>query len=235
MWWFAWLAVTPFEEGLALAGRGEWAAARAQFARAVQEEPRQARAWKALGVASGKLEDTAASEEAFGRACQLEPKLLDVCYYHARALYVLNRFEPALAALERVRRLDPRVGRTWVAIGQTHEALGQAAKAEEAFRQALAEPDAPVEAREHFGIFLFRAGRLDEAARWLGEARRRAPRQASIALELGRVYYQQGQLPQAIAELEAAVALDPRSPPARLLLDRARRRAGALADPTSRP
>jgi Tfp pilus assembly protein PilF len=223
-WLALWLAVTPLEEGLALAQRGAWALARERLQVAVQQEPKNALAWKALGVAAGKTDDTGSSEEAFRRACELNAQLADVCYYRARALYVLNRFEPALAALESVLKIDPRRGRTWTAIGQAREALGQAEPAEAAFRKALTQPDAGAEARQHFGVFLFRAGRLEEAARMLEDARRLSPQAPAIAAELGRVYYQQGRLAEAVKMLEAALALDPAQANARLLLERARRR-----------
>lgn len=216
-------AEKPFDEGVRLAGEGKWPEARAKFEAVVQAEPRNATAWKALGVTLGKLEEMAAAEEALNQSCKLDPKLPDACYYWARSLYTLNRFESALAALKQTLDSDPRKGRAYTAIAQAHEALGQAKEAETAFRKAQDLQDAPLEARLHYGVFLFRSGRLADAAVPLEEALRMRPSYGPAAAELGRVYYQQGRIDAAIAMLERALASGGAAENTQLLLERAKR------------
>ncbi len=214
------VAAGLFEDGVRLSGEGRWAEARMKFAAFVRVEPGNALAWKALGVSAGKLGDTVEAEEALRQGCRIDPKLEDVCYYHARSLYTLNRFEAALAVLKKVERR----GRSLVAMGQALEALGREAEAEAAFREALRRPDAVDEARLRMGVFLFRAGRMEEAERLLSEAVKGRPDFGEAMGELGRVYYQTGRIAEAVQMLGKAAGLRPDLEWIPLLLERARRR-----------
>ena len=214
------VAAGLFEDGVRLSGEGRWAEARMKFAAFVRVEPGNALAWKALGVSAGKLGDNVEAEEALRQGCRLDPKLEDVCYYHARSLYTLNRFEAALAVLQKVERR----GRSLVAMGQAMEALGREAEAEAAFREALRRADAVDEARLRMGVFLFRAGRMEEAERLLSEAVKGRPDFGEAMGELGRVYYQTGRIAEAVQMLGKAAGLRPDLEWIPLLLERARRR-----------
>lgn len=214
------VAAGLFEDGVRLSGEGRWAEARVKFAEVVRFEPKNALAWKALGVSAGKVGDPVEAEEALRQGCLLDPKLEDVCYYHARSLYTLNRFEAALEALKK----GERRGRSLVAMGQALEALGREAEAEAAFREALRKPDALDEARLRMGVFLFRAGRMEEAERVLLQAVNGRPDFGEAMGELGRIYYQTGRMQQAIEILGKATLLRQDLAWIQLLLERARRR-----------
>lgn len=229
MWWMmALVAAGLYEDGLRLIAQGRWVEARQVLQRAVEGEPRQARAWKALGVAAGQTGDIVGAEEAFQKGCEIEPRLEDVCYYHARSLYTLNRFEGAIRAFEGLRKTEARKGRLLTALGQAYEANGQAGQAEEAFQQALQQGDYPGEARLRYGVFLFRAGRLDEAEKLVREAVKRSEGSPEAEAELGRILYQQGKLSEAIAWLERGAA---QFEWAQLLRDKAKRRLEAKEQP----
>jgi Flp pilus assembly protein TadD len=74
------------------------------------------------------------------------------------------------------------------------------------------------------GIFLFRAGRMEEAERLLSEAVKGRPDFGEAMGELGRVYYQTGRIPEAVQMLGKASGLRPDLEWISLLLERARRR-----------
>jgi formate dehydrogenase subunit gamma len=78
------------------------------------------------------------------------------------------------------------------------------------------------------------AGQLPEAAAYLQQAIRQAPRRASLHVALGDALAQAGDLPRAEAELERAVALAPQAADAHLLLGAIRvsdgRRAAGRAE-----
>lgn len=226
--WMIWMLLLAgeYENGLKLLAMGRFIEARAAFEKAVQIAPRHAEAWKALGVAAGQMGDVADAEEAFRKSCEIAPRLEDACYYHARSLYTLNRFVPAIAAFEKLRASEARRGRLLTALGQAYEANGESDKAEASFRLALNQNDAALEARLQYGVFLYRAGRLEEAAKMMRTARELAPGNVRVAGELGRILLQQGEVAAAIPLLEAAAGqLDWAAP----LLDKARRRAAAMA------
>jgi Tfp pilus assembly protein PilF len=166
------------------------------------EAAKSAAEWKALGVQWAREANYLEAEEPFRRACELDPKLPDACFFWARVLYALDRFEPSLAALQKL----PPDTRTVLAMAQAEEALGRARAAEAHFKQA----GDPVK----YGLFLFRQGRLKEAETVL----KQDPRTAEAWWHLGRVRYQLGKLGEARAALERTLALDPQQEPARLLL-----------------
>lgn len=172
------------------------------------EAPKDAAAWRALGIKWAREANYLEAEEPFRRACELDPKLPDACYFWARVLYALDRFEPSLAALKKL----PPDARTVLAMAQAEEALGRAREAEAHFKQA----GDPVK----YGLFLFRQGRLPEAEAVL----ERDPRTAEAWWQLGRVRYQLGKLAAARTALERSLALDPNQEPARLLLSKIKAR-----------
>lgn len=229
MWWaYLVLAAGPYEEGLKLLAAGRWQEARGQLEMAVAAEPGNGLAWKALGVAAGQGGDVAEAEEAFRRGCEIEPRLEDVCYYHARSLYTLNRFGPAIQALEGLRKREAKQGRLLTALGQAYEANGESGKAEAAFQAAVRQADYRGEALLRYGVFLFRAGRLEEAEKRVREAVAAAPTRQEAQAELGRVLYQRGELREAIVVLEkCAGGIEW----AQRLLEKARRREAARGAP----
>lgn len=213
-----------YTEGVLLLEQGKLDAARTSLELAVKRTPANAQAWKALGVAAAMAGDYSAAEAPFAKACQLNAKLIDGCYFWARALYALNRFEPAIAVLKKLD--DGQAGRTQTALGQAYEALGKISEAESSFQKALTAKDFIGESQLRYGIFLYRTGRLTEAGDRLQQALKLAPHSAEAAAELGRVRYQQGNLEEAETLLRNAVAWEPTRESARLLLDKVRKLQG---------
>ncbi len=196
--------------------------------RATERNPEDATAWKALGAAYAANQQFPAAEPAFAKACSLAPRLENACYYQARTLYVLNRFDEALEVLRRSRQKGWKFD---LAMGQNLYALGRAEEAEPLLRKAVAgahgaDPGPGVE----LGTFLQRQGRSEEAGRELAEVVRRFPKSGEARLQLGRTLLDRGDTAGAIEQLEQAVALAPDSAQAHLLLANAYVRAGRTAD-----
>lgn len=196
--------------------------------RATEAEPGQARMWAALGVAYAAQGLYDLAEPPFGRACGIDPKLEDACYYQGRALYALDRFE---ASVEVLRRVSPGTWKIHLAIAQALEAMGRAGESEREFRAALSlaqnnDPQPGVA----FGLFLVRQGRLTEAAGPLDEVLKRFPACADAHLYLGRALLEQEKAAASIPHLERAVELQSGSAQAHLLLAKAYVRSGRSAD-----
>ena len=204
-----------YRKGVEAFQAGQHDAAVAALSEAARLAPRNAQAWKVLGVVHASREDYERADQPFERACSLAPELVDACYYYGRNLYALNRFNPALEAL---RKALPRDGRPWrvrLGLAQALEALGRDAEAAKEFNAAVrAWGESPREGRAsadfdprlHLAVFLFRQGRAEEA---LGPARASVqdfPSAGRPRFELGRVLYQIGQLNAAAVELEKAVS-----------------------------
>lgn len=218
-------AENSYRDGVALFEKGQAAAALAPLRRATELEPKDARYWKALGVAYAAEGEYLRAEPALSKACALDRTLADACYFWARALYALDRFEGSLDALAVALPTDKRPWRIHLGMAQALEGLGRAKEAEQRFREAIAEGSrASAEPRYRYGVFLFRQGRTEEAVRPLEDNLRLFPGSAATHLELGRALLELGKVADADRHFQRALEMDPSSGQARLLLERARAR-----------
>ena len=196
--------------------------------------PSSAADWKAAGVAEVGAQRMDAAAAAFGKACELDPKDEDACYFFGRTLSSMDQWEKARDPFEKaLRAASPlKLARVHRAIALNFIGLGDTASAERHFKLAIDRNPGPDLLREDprvdYGAFLFRQGRLGEALPLLNEAVRAAPRSARAHTELGRVALHLGSADAAVASLETAVNLDPRSSAARLLHGRAYLEAGRV-------
>ena len=196
-----------YKRGTDAFARGQTEEAVRLLTQAATENSKSAQTWKALGVAYAASGNHEAATEPFRRACSLDTSLLDVCYYLGRNLYAQNQFQPALEALKRA----PKNSRVTLAIAQAHEALGKAAEAETAFRNAMREhsggASADFDPQLHYAVFLYRQGRIREALPAAEAAQARYPQSGRAHFELGRIQLSLGELDKAAASLEQAVRL----------------------------
>ncbi len=189
---------------------------------AVQEAPDCAQCWKALGVAYAKAEDYRSSIEPFAKACSLDEKLTDACYYHGRGLYAVDRHADAIAPLEKALRVDTVKSRAEAALGQALEALGRYQEAEQRLKSAVARRDVfDRQARIAYSMFLRRQGRPAESVAVLQAAKE--PGGDDYYYELGLSLFQAERYAEALKALEVAAG----HPDSAQLRDRARRRLAA--------
>lgn len=214
---------------MALLEKGRAAEAIPYLKDASGKAPKNAQYWKALGVAYASMNELRDSIEPFRQACTLDPKLLDACYYYGRNLYGTDRYEDALAPLEKAVAADAVKGRAESAIGQCLQALGRPEAAERRFIAAVARRDRAEQlARLAYGQFLIRQGRAPEAVDLLKPAQQ--PESPEASYELGLALSQVGQLETAVAALERAVRLSPQKSATRLLLAKVYRRLGRFPE-----
>lgn len=221
---------TDYERGVSLFEGGNPQAAIEPLERAVKNDPKNAQAWKALGVVHAAMGDYGLAEGPFRNACERDGNLPDACYFWARALYALNRFEESLAALDKGARSERRPWRTQLARAQALDGLGRAEEAERSFRSAAKDEKADASAGVAYAVFLFRQGRTKEAVEPLNTVLQRYPNAPAANLEMGRVLLQLDRITDALPYLEKAVKLDPSSAPAHLLLSKVYARLGRTAD-----
>lgn len=144
----------------------------------------------------------------------------NACYLLGRTLLSLDLYEPARRTLEPLRKTDPFPWRVDDALALVHEALRNAAKAEEFYRSAVKEnalqsPDPA----HHYARFLIREGRPADAIDVAQPAASKFPQHQPLRFELGRALYLLRRLPQAAQHLAAAPDLEE----ARLLLAKVQR------------
>jgi enediyne biosynthesis protein E4 len=141
--------------------RGDWPEAEKSFLAAAQEKPRNANAFKWLGMVYAAQEKFALAEPQFRRACEIDPREDLACYYLGRADYALSRFEDSRAAFEIALKYQPGSYRVKHGLGLTLEGLGDIQGAAQYLKQAAAEGDPRI--LSDYGQFLLRQGKLEES------------------------------------------------------------------------
>jgi tetratricopeptide (TPR) repeat protein len=211
-----------YRQGVAAFEAGRAAEAAPLLARACELAPGNAQYAKALGVVHASQRDYLGAIEPFRRACRLDPKLPDACYFFARALYGADKHAEALEALRPLERDDPQPPRIRLALAQSLDALGRPTEAEPHYRAA-----GPAGLLA-YGKFLVRQGRPEEAVEALNSPSVRDS--AERRFELGRACYDAGRAEAAAGHLAKAIELDQRHGAAYLLLAKCLRRLGRTAE-----
>jgi tetratricopeptide (TPR) repeat protein len=214
-----------YRDGLEAFRQGRAEEALHLLERAVSVDARHAPSWKVIGVIRAIRGDYAESEPAFREACKWAPELPDACFYHARSLYLLNRFQDALTGLEAL----PSDNRRFRIQALCVDALGRWSEAEPLYRKAIASGAPGEDARIDFGVALARQGKANEAVPFLELAVQEGKEPGRSELELGRVLLQLERLPEARLHLERAAALSPGTAQTHLLLGRIYKRLGMEA------
>jgi adenylate cyclase len=114
------------------------------FRRAVEIDPRFAKAWAALANSSCLLymwweasdEHLQTADDASKRAIELAPDLAETQTARAFALTLLDNYEAAFEGFERALKLDPLLWEAWYFYARSRWAHGDLAKAAELFIQA---------------------------------------------------------------------------------------------------
>jgi len=188
--------------------------------------------WKRQGLAMAAENKLTAAVGPLTKACDLDPKDEEACYYLARILHASGRWDEARVPFEKALRAAPRrmLARVHRAVALNFMALGRMVEAEQNLKAAIAMRQGSDSLREDpridYGAFLFRQGRSDAALQLLQEAVRDAPKSARAHAELGRVLLHCRKLDASVESLEKAVQLDPQAPSIRLLLGRAYMQTG---------
>lgn len=218
-----------YQEGMRLFAEHNTEAAIAAFERVVSLRPKNAAAWKALGVVHASQRNYEAAEEPLHRSCELNPALTDACVYYGRILYLLNRFQPAVQVLRSALVNDRENVEIHRLLGLSLEGLGHADEASGEFRDAIRlyrgssrNEDPGID----YGVHLFRLGHAEEAVAPIEAALVRHPDAARAHLELGSVLLALDRLQEAESHLERAATLDPQSSRAHLLLGKVYLRLG---------
>ncbi|MDZ7639485.1 MAG: tetratricopeptide repeat protein [Bryobacterales bacterium] len=229
-------AAQAIDHGVAAMGQGDFAGAEQAFRRAVEAEPKNARAWKALGVAFAAQGVHAEASEPFSKACALDRKEADACYYLARNHYLLNRFAESLAIFDKLARDAKGDWRFANGRGLALLAMARYPEAEEAFQRAIdteggrtsqrggASPDE--DPSVNLGNLYSRSGQPEKARDVLRAFLRRKPAAARGWFELGKVELQLGLLDEARASLLSALQTRPQYREAHLLLSKVYGRLG---------
>ena len=139
-----------------------------------------------------------------------DPKDADAQQMRGAALFRLGRTAEGLSCLHEAAKLTPTNGDLQLQIARVYAAIGQLQPALAAYRSAHA-LDIPAAAGE-LAMLLKTVEGYDEAEDCLRAALPRSTTPARDRHRLAGMLFEQGRVPEAIAELRAALALEPEDP-----------------------
>jgi Flp pilus assembly protein TadD len=195
--------------GLALRARGHHEEARAAIRVATLLDPDDPFAHAALGdslVLLNRLEDALA---AYREALALAPDLAAARASVGLLLKEQGHLDQAIIELRRALALAPNDTGARVALGATLIELDRPDEAEPELRAALALTPDNAMALNNLGLVQHARGEVADAITSLTEARRLRPDLAGIAANLAAALRDGGALDAALAEVEAALSVEP--------------------------
>jgi cytochrome c-type biogenesis protein CcmH/NrfG len=181
------------------------------FRRALQLDPKLALARTNLAIALYNVPDLAASQKEAEAAAALSPDAPQPAYLLGLIARQQNRVEDAVAAFQRVLKIDPRDVGANVNLGQLYAQQRKYPEAIAALRVALAEEPYNGTALYNLGTALLRSGAREEGQRLMQQFQ--ALRASGAATTVGTNYLEQGRYAEALASTGAeADVVDKRTP-----------------------
>lgn len=209
--------------GMARRAAGDPAGAVAAFRRAAEKIPDLHFAQHGEAGAGLDLDNLSAAATAYENLAVLDPENPVPHFWLGVILKRRGRLDDAEAALERALGRDPDFTEARLLIGEVRLAQGNARDAQEAFEEVLARAPGEGRARYRLGMILAETGRGEEAIRHMESAVVARPDHFESHFQLALLYYSERQdLERALAELETALAIEPKDPAANLILSELR-------------
>jgi tetratricopeptide (TPR) repeat protein len=182
-----------------------------QFRRALQLDPKLALARTNLAIALYNVPDLAAAQKEAEAAALASPAAPQPHYILGLIARQQNRTEDAVAAFQRVLKLDPRDVGANVQTGQLYVQQRKFPEAVAALRLALEEEPYNGTALYNLGTSLIRGGQREEGQRLMQQFQ--TLRASGAATTVGTNYLEQGRYAEAVASTGAEADLvDKRTP-----------------------
>ena len=181
-----------------------------EVVKVLQADPESLEGWKLKGEIALRQTDLNGALESWTEASRLAPEDTNLLTSLGDLLIRRNdRLDDALAAYDRVLKLDPSDARVLVSKGSIYERREQWEEAARAYSAALEIDPNLVRARSSLGAVLFKVGRFDEASRDLRKAIELSPRDLRSHVFLGLAQNHLGHFDLALEELKEALLIDP--------------------------
>lgn len=193
----------------ALTGEGKYADAVQTYRKIIEIDPKNARAWNALGVARENSGDWQSAQRAFQKASATDPSLTDAAFNLARSQ--LDHSDPALAeqSFRAVTLQSPNDSSAHAGLAQALLKEGNQDGAQSEFESALRIDPENVDALEGLGQIALSRGEPAQAIALLEKAPQHGPEDPAVHQELAIAYAQTGHYAEAKQQLEALLRLSP--------------------------
>lgn len=206
--------ISLYNLGAALAGESRYKEAAAVFEEALRGDPKDGRAWNALGFATESAGDWQKARTTYTKAASLAPSATERGKCDAR--FNLGRLDlahdlaaEAEAAFRGVLANCPEDAAAHSGLGAALITQNQDDAARSEFERALALDPANLDALDHLGTLAIESGDLDQAVQWLESAVRQSPSSVESREHLALAYVQSGRGKDAVTQLREATNLDP--------------------------
>lgn len=179
------------------------------------------------------LKDYIDADHWLTRSLQGDPRDAQAWYYLGRTRYSESQFPQSIEAFEQCLKLEPHNVQAEYNVGLSFEALAKNDQAIQAFENAIAwEAESLVKDPEPYielAHLYLQAAQPEKAVPYLLQANAILPNVTKAHEELGKAYSLLHRLPEAQAELEAAVALEPATASLRCVLGKIYRQEGMVS------
>jgi serine/threonine protein kinase/tetratricopeptide (TPR) repeat protein len=205
-------------QGQAFLGKGDPAAAAADFVEAVRLDPTYAEPHDALGVLALDAGEFAKAGTELQAAIHLDPNLAEPHLHRGRALAKLGNVTEAEKEIREALRCNPSMASAHVALAEIQLSQGRRDEAIASLTQAKLRDPLWAVPREKLGDLYARAGRDADALREYEEAARLDWKNAPLQVKLGLAQQQAQKPADAIKSFGAAIEADDACFEAHLLL-----------------
>ena len=187
-----------------------------QFRAGLQQDPQSAQLHYDLGLAFKLKDDLAQAIPELQRAAELDPTLPDPGYTLGIIFMQQGKYADAATQLRKATTLQPSNGQAWAVLGGVLKDSGDTPGAIDALQHAIAlQPEQP-SLHVQLAALYVKTGHADQAVserKLAADLSRSAVSQqrATFALRSGRTLLEQGKLPEAIVQLNAATSRRPQT------------------------
>jgi tetratricopeptide (TPR) repeat protein len=203
-------AFTFVGQGVALGNLNRDEEALESFEKALDLDPEYVNAWVNRGVSLYNLGRYEEALESYKKALEFDPKSVTAWGNQGNALMNLERYEEALNACDRAFEIDSKNYQALNTQALTLSLLKNFEKAITAIDEAINLKPQEVVLRANRGIILARAGRYTEALADCEQAIKQDPKHESGYYGKACCYALQGEIGQAIDNLQKAIDIAPR-------------------------
>jgi tetratricopeptide (TPR) repeat protein len=203
--------------GVALLEQYKYKEGAESFTRALQLDPKLAIARINLSIALFNVPDAAGAQREAEKAIALNPNAPQPHYILGLIAKAQNRTDDAIAAFQRVLKIDPRDVGANVNAGQLYATARNYTEAVNAFRTALEADPYNMTALYNLGLALTRSNQRAEGQQAI--QRFQELRQRGTGTTIGQNYLEQGRYSEAIASTGAEPELVDRAVPAVTYVD----------------
>ena len=183
-----------------------------------------------LAMAYVKLRRPDWARPELQKLAESHPQNALYAYWLARLDYDEQKYQEAIARLEKVTVVDPKMSRAYDLLGLCYDYLGRLQDAISTFNRAVQlnrlETKPSPWPNLDMAIAQIEANDLNGAESNLHEAIRYDPQLTKAHYQLGRLLEKQAKFPEAVDSLNTSVALDPSYPDPHYLLGRIYKRLG---------